>query len=209
MQERARWHGSPDGKWIAFDSNLEGRPAIYVMPPSGGSPRRLTNDLVDFNIPTWSRDGRFVYTAVKVNGKFEVGRIPAAGGRYTQITHGGGTSSQESVDGRDIYYNRRVRETWSLRRCDRDGGHDEEILPSIQDRAFAVVADGVYYSPLPEPDGRSSIRFLKFSTGEISTITTIQKPQRRPIVVGPGGGYLLFSQFDHWGRDLMLLSGLK
>ena len=124
---------------------------------------------------------------------------------FTQITRTrvGGTSSQESVDGRDIYFNRRVQETWSLRRCDRDGGHDEEILPSIQDRAFAVVADGVYFSPpLPEPDGRSSIRFLKFSTGDISTITTIQKPQRRPIVVGPDGKYLLFSQFDHWGRDL-------
>jgi dipeptidyl aminopeptidase/acylaminoacyl peptidase len=36
-----RW--SPDGKWIAFLSNREEKPNIYLIPTTGGESRRLTN----------------------------------------------------------------------------------------------------------------------------------------------------------------------
>lgn len=197
---------SPDGRAIAFDSNYEGRPGIYVMPAGGGAPRALTHELADLILPSWSRDGRWIYFGERIAGKFEVARIPAGGGQVTQVTHGGGTASAESVDGRFVYYIRRVQEAWSLRRCDRDGGQDEEIVPAMLDRAFAVTQDGVYFIPMPGADGRSSIRFWNSATRAVTTITPIQKPQRRPIALAPDGKFLLFSQFDHWGRDLVLLS---
>jgi hypothetical protein len=101
---------------------------------------------------------------------------------------------------------RRVQEAWSLRRCSRDGDEDEEIIPAMLDRAFAATEDGVYFIPMPGADGRSSIRFWNSATRAITTITPIQKPQRRPIVLSPDGKFLLFSQFDHWGRDLVLVN---
>src|ERR1700736_4316942 len=37
-----RW--SPDGKWLAFTSERDGKKAqVYVMPVDGGEPRRLTD----------------------------------------------------------------------------------------------------------------------------------------------------------------------
>src|SRR5579883_1795740 len=35
-----RW--SPDGRWLAFLSNRDGKPQLYVMSTSGGEPRQLT-----------------------------------------------------------------------------------------------------------------------------------------------------------------------
>ena len=33
---------SPDGKWIAFTSVMDGNPEVYVISSDGGEPKRLT-----------------------------------------------------------------------------------------------------------------------------------------------------------------------
>ena len=47
---------SPDGSQIAFRSVREGVPAIYVMSPLAGPPRRIAGSA--FGAPQWSPDGR-------------------------------------------------------------------------------------------------------------------------------------------------------
>jgi len=49
---------SADGKWLVFDSNLEGNQDIYVMPAAGGEPRQVTRDPGDDFSPDFSPDGR-------------------------------------------------------------------------------------------------------------------------------------------------------
>jgi eukaryotic-like serine/threonine-protein kinase len=49
---------SPDGKQIAFTSNREGQPAIFVMNADGGGVRRVNNGLPVSNEATWQPDGR-------------------------------------------------------------------------------------------------------------------------------------------------------
>ena len=58
-----RW--SPDGSRLAFLSDREGKPQLYVMPATGGEPKRLT-DLPDgAGTPVWSPDGsRIAFSAV-------------------------------------------------------------------------------------------------------------------------------------------------
>jgi Tol biopolymer transport system component len=51
---------SPDGRWMAFQSNETGRYEIYVRPfPSGGGPTPIST--AGGVYPRWSRDGKELY----------------------------------------------------------------------------------------------------------------------------------------------------
>src|SRR5579871_2800443 len=58
---------SPDGKLVAFtvqtvdlDSNTKPK-QIYVVSPSGGSPRQITRDGTDNERPRWSPDSKQIF----------------------------------------------------------------------------------------------------------------------------------------------------
>ncbi len=58
-------HFSPDGSQIAFTANYDGGSDVYVIPTVGGSPKRLTYDTSDPELPGavtigWTPDGRNV-----------------------------------------------------------------------------------------------------------------------------------------------------
>ena len=57
---------SPDGKWIAYDVSTYGRDsntrrsAIYLVPASGGTPKKITDGTKQDEGPRWSPDGRSI-----------------------------------------------------------------------------------------------------------------------------------------------------
>jgi len=55
---------SPDGQWLAFTGRDEGPGEVYVMPASGGEPRRLTHlGAMICVVVGWSRDGRVLFAS--------------------------------------------------------------------------------------------------------------------------------------------------
>ena len=59
---------SPDGQWLAFASDRDGRRNIYVMDAVGGNLRRLTDNNGFYSWPRWSVDGqRLIFTALNQN----------------------------------------------------------------------------------------------------------------------------------------------
>jgi Tol biopolymer transport system component len=51
---------SPDGRWVAFDSNESGREEVYVVPfPQAGGKLRVSTD--GGQMPRWSRDGKELF----------------------------------------------------------------------------------------------------------------------------------------------------
>jgi tricorn protease len=53
---------SPDGSWIAFIGQYEGPSEVYVMPFSGGTPKRLTFEEGSPAVYQWTTDGRILYS---------------------------------------------------------------------------------------------------------------------------------------------------
>ena len=64
---------SPDGTKIAFVSDRDGVPQLYLMNSSGNNPQRLTTSGCVDQVPTWSPDGRSLYWESQCNGeKFKI-----------------------------------------------------------------------------------------------------------------------------------------
>ncbi len=78
---------SPDGRWLAFDSNRNGVQQIFRVPLGGGEPEQLTNDSTDVFAPAYSPDGREIAFHGFREGRRQVFVIGAAGGSATQVTH--------------------------------------------------------------------------------------------------------------------------
>jgi len=76
----------------------------------GGLPRRLTTASSDENVPSWSRDGRWIYFSSDRTGKRQIWKAPAEGGEAVQVTKQGGFSAFESPDGKFVYYTKDFRE---------------------------------------------------------------------------------------------------
>ena len=73
---------SPDGRLIAFTAQYEGNDDVYVMPVSGGEPRRLTYHPMPDQAIGWTEDGKVLFRSRRdhPHGDFRVYTVPAEGG---------------------------------------------------------------------------------------------------------------------------------
>ena len=75
------FHGwSPDGKWLAFVGQRNGRFELFRVPAAGGDEQRLTSKGGYDDGPEYTPDGKWIYFNSNRTGGWDVWRIPADGG---------------------------------------------------------------------------------------------------------------------------------
>ena len=60
---------SPDGRWIAFSGQYGGNTDVYVMPATGGQPRRLTWHPGEDVAQGWTPDGDVLFRSGREAGE--------------------------------------------------------------------------------------------------------------------------------------------
>ncbi|HEY2923577.1 MAG TPA: DPP IV N-terminal domain-containing protein, partial [Candidatus Eisenbacteria bacterium] len=150
---------SPDGKWIAFTSDREGRGGtqVYIMPAEGGEPRQMTHepDSVRAGTPSWAPDGKSLLFVSTRGKRYNVYSVPFEGGTPRQLTHAPGSHrfASYSADGRQItFYSNRVRPGeiygFNIYVMDASGEQEEDMARQVTD------SNGSPGHPTWSPDGK-------------------------------------------------------
>jgi len=79
---------SRDGRWVYFDSNLNGNQDLYRIPAGGGPIQQLTTNPADDFHPHISPDGREIAFHAVRNGTRDILVMPAGGGPETVVYAG-------------------------------------------------------------------------------------------------------------------------
>jgi len=205
------WSGSPyyspDGQSIAFDRQEALTWAIYVMTAQGDKPVRVAASAADDFRPGWSSDGRWIFFTSGRTGKFQIWKVPAAGGKALQVTKTGGAFQKEAIEGGAIYYLKEAGEVSSLWKCAEDGTQDHKVLGSIRD--FSPAKSGIYF--LPDKCSLAlPLRFFDFHTQQTTTLLFMDGTRvDHRMSVSPDERWMLFGQQDGTLGDLMLVKNFR
>jgi Tol biopolymer transport system component/predicted Ser/Thr protein kinase len=208
-QGTPRW--SPESRWIAFDSQDEdGHWDVYVIDAAGGQSRRITPYPSDEFIPNFSRDGKWIYFSSNRGGKFEIWRIPTAGGESVQVTDRGGNVAFESGDGKTLYYTKSIGlASVPLFARSLAGGPERQVLDSVFGRAFFPVEDGIYYIERAGKDGARPLQFFDLTTGRSRVLTRIEGQLGSGFTVSPDRRTFLFTVSKPLNFDLLLVENFR
>jgi Tol biopolymer transport system component len=95
---------SPDGSRIAFTSNRDGTPDLYVVPVDGSGVLRLTRTPEEETLAGWSADGRRLWFARTANDSSRVFSIDRDGTHQAEVVTLPSRSVRLSPDGSRVLY---------------------------------------------------------------------------------------------------------
>lgn len=106
---------SPDGKQVAFISNISGRNNIWIVPAEGGWPTQLTVSNQRQIGPTWSPKGRWIAYASDTDGneQFDLFLVAPSNGQVVNLTNSPEISEEGtawSPDGERLAYSVKPKE---------------------------------------------------------------------------------------------------
>jgi Tol biopolymer transport system component len=129
---------SPDGAWIAFKRERQGRREIWIVPAAGGPAERFSDGAGDDANPAWSADGRRLAFASSRTGTLKIWAAPVESGRRAgaavQLTAGEGTDFLPawSWDGRWLTWVRSVRDAQEVWIATAQGGAPRRLVTGDQ-----------------------------------------------------------------------------
>ncbi|MCC7153327.1 MAG: serine/threonine-protein kinase [Bryobacterales bacterium] len=192
---------SPDGAWIAFQSNRGGPYQVFAMHPDGSLITQVTSASQDAVNPIWSPDStHIVYTLNQV----ALCRTPFHPGQTS-------TEVETLVDFGGPGHEFMIAKTWSMDgnkiagvRLSRDGKTAGISTFDLKTRELRHITPVPFLSPVFLPGGRrlvcsraEKLWLLDLSTGASTQIPTPEGVAvQKNVSVSPDGRWILFNQLD-------------
>jgi len=201
-----RTTGSPawsaDGKQIAFDSRANGQGDIYLISAEGGSPRRLTKGPDDSEVPTWSRDGCWIYFTLVAPGT-PIWKVAPQGGDPIPVTKTGGLQAIEGKDGHSLYYFR----DGAVWKNDLSSGNETRMIDAKDFKDWRLCGNEICAI---QTSGRAA-EFVRYdpATGRKQSkpldIGSAGNMWDTGIDVSPDGRWLVYTRADSVESDIMMV----
>jgi len=174
---------------------------VYVIPARGGFPRRLTNGKLPAFGPSWSGDGQWIYYCSANGGLW---KIPRGGGSPVPAVKSAGFLPMESRDGKFLYCTRQT----GIWKVPLGGGKETRIVPGVSTGGYALTEKGIYFAA-PPASRFPTLQFYDFATGKTRLVANIDSPDWAGVAAAPDGRTVLFTKFDRYGTDLMLVENFR
>ena len=208
-----RW--SRDGKQIAFQTNRDGQFEIYLIPATGGKPRNVTSHPANDHVPSFSRDGQWIYFGSNRSaspgssspwGDYHVWRVPVSGGDAVQVTDRPGFRALEGADGM-LYFSQTTGGPTAVWRMPIGGGQATKVLEAVVANAFALVDRGLFY--IDRQGAETRLQYHDLAAGGSTTIAGNLGNTTPLLTASPNGRAILFSRVDFSLQDLMLVENFR
>ena len=193
---------SPDGRMVAFVSDRDGKPRIWVRQIAEGSETALTSGPDD--LPRFSPDSAAVLFLRRERGHGSLYRVGLLGGEPRKLVESA-LDGCWSPDGRRIAFVAETREggrpAWVLQVATLAGGEAREIFRST---------DSGFDSPSWSPDGKWIAVVRHYRAAELLLVNPEtkkveeEKPNARTIVSSlawTGDGHLILARADQANRS--------
>jgi TolB protein len=188
---------SPDGSQIAFVSDREGEPDIWVMNSDGSKPVNVTQHEAKDHSPAWSPDGEWIaFASVRESLYWELYRMRPDGSDVQRLTwweDASDLSPTWSPDGTRLAFASKRDGNWEIYTMDRDGGNLVRLTDHPADDTNPVWSpDGSRIAFESTRDGYAEIYLVPIIGGETVNISNAPFSSEHGPTWSPDGGRIAF-----------------
>jgi len=199
---------SPDGKTVAFISNLSGRNNLWLVPSEGGWPTQLTMSDQRQTSPTWSPDGKWIAYMSDYDGdeQWDIFLASPQTGQVVNLTNTREIAEESptwSHDGRYLAYMIKPK-TSSVFEID----VYDTVMREVKHLTTGTAKDRMNVAPIWSADGKFIVYTQEQSKGTDSNVFLVEVPSAQSTLLTPHAGEHTYSANDVSpdGRSVLITS---
>jgi dipeptidyl aminopeptidase/acylaminoacyl peptidase len=190
----ATW--SPDGKTVAFVSNLSGRNNIWLVPSEGGWPMQLTVSDQRQTSPTWSPDGKWIAYMSDYDGdeQWDIFLVSPKTGQVVNLTNTREIAEENptwSPDGRYLAYIVKPKTSSVF-----EIGVYDTVLRAVKHLTTETAKDRMNVAPIWSADGMFIVYTQEQAKGTDSNVFRVEVQSAQSTLLTPHDGEQTYSAND-------------